>query len=46
MLDCGKPFQPSLVFAGKDRAYLSGAPEMNSTLGYAPDFAHNYQTRL
>ena len=29
----GKPFQPSLMFAGKDRAYPSGVPFKSSTLG-------------
>jgi hypothetical protein len=29
----GKPFQPSLMFAGKVGAFLSGALERCSTLG-------------
>jgi hypothetical protein len=29
----GKPFQPSLIFAGKAEAYPSEAPERFSTLG-------------
>jgi hypothetical protein len=29
----GKPFQPSLMFAGKDGAYLSEVPFSCSTLG-------------
>ncbi len=32
----GKPFQPSLMFASKARAYLSEAPLMYSTLSQAP----------
>jgi hypothetical protein len=34
-LECfsGKPFKPSLMFAGKAGAYTSEAPERCSTLG-------------
>ncbi len=43
----GKLFQPNLMFAGKARSLpLSGAPEINSTLGWAPDIAPKHQTRL
>ncbi len=38
----GKLFHPSLVFVSEAGAYLSGAPEMNSTLGKAP--RHNITT--
>ncbi len=44
----GKPFQPSLVFASKARAYLSEAPFTYSTLeyGYAPSLTNKHKTRL
>ncbi len=42
----GKPFQPSLVFAGKNGAYPSEAPFSCSTLGYTPDLTHKHLTRL
>ena len=42
----GKPFQPSLVFVGKARAYLSEAPFKWSTLGKAPGLTRKHLTRL
>jgi hypothetical protein len=42
----GKPFQPSLMFAGKVGAYPSEAPLSCSTLGWAPGLTHKHQTRL
>jgi hypothetical protein len=33
-------FQPILMFAGKERAYLSEAPFRCFTLGYAPGLTH------
>jgi len=38
----GRPFQPSLMFVSKDRAYLCEAPFWCSTLEYAADL--NQQT--
>ncbi len=37
-----KPFQPSLMFAGKAGAFPSEAPFKCSTLGLAPDFIHKH----
>ncbi len=42
----GKPFQHSLVFAGKAETYPSDAPLKCSTLGSAPGLTHKYKTRL
>ncbi len=42
----GKPIQPSLMFAGKARAFPSKAPFRYSTLGQAPGLIHKHQTRL
>ncbi len=42
----GKPFKPSLMFAGKARAYLSEAPSRCSTLGYSPGPTHKHLTKL
>ncbi len=38
----GKPFQPSLMFAGKARAYPSEAPFRCSTLGQARGLTHKH----
>jgi hypothetical protein len=40
--DPGKPFQFSLMFAGKARAYPSEAPFRCSTLGYAPGLTYKH----
>jgi hypothetical protein len=42
----GKLFHPCLMFVSKVVAYMSGAPEMNPTLGQAPSPTHKYLTRL
>ncbi len=42
----GKPFQPSLIFAGNAGAYLSEAPFRSSTLGYDPALNSKHYTRL
>ncbi len=39
-------FQPSLMFAGNDRAFPIEAPFRCSTLGQAPGLAHKHQTML
>ncbi len=44
MLD--KPFQPSLMSAGKAGAYMSEAPFRCYTLGQALGLTHEQQTRL
>jgi hypothetical protein len=42
----GKPFQPSLMFAGKARSYPGEAPFRCSNLGKAPGLTHKHKTRL
>jgi hypothetical protein len=42
----GKPFQSSLIFAGKAAAYPSGVPKRTSPLDKALGFTHRHQTRL
>ncbi len=42
----GKPFQPSLIFEGKARAYQNEAPFKCSTLGQAPCLTHKHWIRL
>ncbi len=42
----GKPFQPSVMFVGKARAYPSDVTFSCCTLGWAPGITHKYQTRL
>ncbi len=42
----GKPFQPSLMFAGKTGVYLSEAPFRCSNIGQAPGLTCKHQTRL
>ncbi len=42
----GKPFQPSLMFAGKAGAYTNKAPFTCSTLGQTLRLTHKHQSRL
>ncbi len=42
----GKPLQPSLMFAGKARAYGSEASFRCSTLGQPPGLTHQHYTKL
>jgi hypothetical protein len=42
----GKHFQQSLLYASKDRDYLSGAPERNSRLGQAFGLIYKHKNRL
>ncbi len=39
-----KPFQPSIIFVCKDRAYTSESPFRCSTLGYAPGRTYKHYT--
>ncbi len=45
-LPLAKPFQPSVMFVGKARAYMSKALFRCSTLWQAPGLTHKHQTRL
>ncbi len=42
----GKPFQPSLMFAGKARAYPIEAHFRCYTVGQVPGLSHKHPTRL